>query len=160
MGLQVPTVLLKTHMWAVQVCTCTCTGMGFMGTGLGWTLPTHTVPMCHPNYIRCGSMYHSSLECLLFVLVSSSSEILFWTPLDFLSASTLPIKADHELYPWVWVPIPVGFYVSKSIPGLSRFSGTRYLYPWVFRNQVPDTHRFSGTARHSQAQSGTDLSVL
>src|SRR5882724_567075 len=57
-------------------------------------------------------------------------------------------KADHELYPRVWVPIPTGFYVSKSIPGLSGFSGTRYLYPRVFRNQVPDTCGFSGTVRN------------
>ena len=24
-------------------------GTGFMGTGLGWTSPTHTVPVCHPT---------------------------------------------------------------------------------------------------------------
>ena len=33
---------------------------------------------------------HISLEWLLFVLISSSSEIFFWTPLNFPSASILP----------------------------------------------------------------------
>src|SRR5882762_2933497 len=69
-----------------------------------------------------------------------------------------PHKADHELYSWVWVLYPQVFYVSKSIPGLSGFSGTRYLYPWVFRNKVPDTCGFSGTARHSQAQTSVHSS--
>ena len=64
-----------------------------------------------------------------------------------------PSKADHKLYSWVWVICPWVFYVSKSIPGLSGFSGTRYPIPAGF-------HAQSGTARHSQAQSETDLSVF
>jgi len=52
-------------------------------------------------------------------------------------------------------PIPVGFYVSKSIPGLSRFSGTRYLYPRYSgtRYLIPAGFQAQpGTARHSQEQ--------
>jgi len=35
-------------LW-VWFSTCTRTGMGFVGMGPGWTLPTHARPMCHPN---------------------------------------------------------------------------------------------------------------
>jgi len=41
-------------------------------------------------YIRLRLHVMIPLEWLLFVLISSLSEILFWTPLNFLSASTLP----------------------------------------------------------------------
>jgi len=34
----------------VRVCTCTHTGMGFTGTGPGWTLPTRAIPVCHPKF--------------------------------------------------------------------------------------------------------------
>jgi len=67
-------------------------------------------------------------------------------------------KADHELYPRVWVPIPaVSMFQNPYLdsPGFQEpgtythgYSGTRYLIPRVFRNQVPDTAGF-------QAQPGT-----
>ena len=40
MGLQVPAVLLETHGFMVQVWVKPATGMGFAGTGAGWT--SHT----------------------------------------------------------------------------------------------------------------------
>ena len=29
-------------------------GVGFVGTGAGWTLPTHAVPVCHPSCMHHG----------------------------------------------------------------------------------------------------------
>ena len=46
----VPAVLSKTHRFAVQVQVKHAVGMGFAGTGVGWTSLTHAVPMCHPSY--------------------------------------------------------------------------------------------------------------
>ena len=43
-------VLPKTRRFTVQVRVKHATGMGFAGTGAGWTSPTHAVPMCHPRY--------------------------------------------------------------------------------------------------------------
>ena len=58
------------------------------------------------------------------------------------ATSIVGSKADHELYPWV-----------------SMFQNP-YLDSPGFQEPGTYTHGFSGTARHSQAQSGTDLSVL
>jgi len=35
--------------FAVWVQVKHTTGTGFVGTGVGWTSPTHAVPMCHPT---------------------------------------------------------------------------------------------------------------
>src|SRR5882724_7914736 len=44
-----PQCFVDTTVLWVWFSTRTRTGMGFVGTGLGWTLPTHARPMCHPN---------------------------------------------------------------------------------------------------------------
>ena len=49
MGLQVPTVLPKTHGFMVWVQVKHATGMGFAGMGAGLTLLTRAVPVCHPT---------------------------------------------------------------------------------------------------------------
>ena len=49
MGLQVPMVLPKTRRFTVRVQVKHAAGMGFVGTGVGWTLPTCAIPVCHPN---------------------------------------------------------------------------------------------------------------
>ena len=49
MGLWVPAVLQKPAYVVVQIWVKPVTGMGFMGTGAGWTLSTHTIPVCHPK---------------------------------------------------------------------------------------------------------------
>jgi len=40
----------KTHRFMVQVQVKPAVGVGFMGTGVGWTTPTHTVPVYHPTH--------------------------------------------------------------------------------------------------------------
>ena len=49
MGLWVPMVLLETHRFTVQVQVKPTRHTGFAGTGVGWTLPTCTIPVCHPD---------------------------------------------------------------------------------------------------------------
>ena len=45
MGLQVPVVLQKPAYVTVWVQVKPAEGTGFTGTGVGWTLPTHTIPI-------------------------------------------------------------------------------------------------------------------
>ena len=42
-------MLPKTRRFAVWVQVKHTAGMGFAGTGVGWTSPTHAIPVCHPN---------------------------------------------------------------------------------------------------------------
>ena len=39
----------ETRVFAVWVQVKPTVGVGFTGTGAGWTMPTHTIPMCHPT---------------------------------------------------------------------------------------------------------------
>ena len=48
MGLQVTHGVTETHGSTVQVWVNPAAGMVFMGTGVGWTLPTCAIPVCHP----------------------------------------------------------------------------------------------------------------
>ena len=43
-------VLLKPAYVVVRVQVKPAAGMGFVGTGAGWTSPTRTVPVCHPTH--------------------------------------------------------------------------------------------------------------
>ena len=43
-------VLPKTCGFMVQVRVKHTAGTGFVGTGVGWTSPTHAVPVCHPSH--------------------------------------------------------------------------------------------------------------
>jgi len=40
----------KTCGFVVQVQVKPAMGAGFAGMGVGWTMLTHTIPMCHPSY--------------------------------------------------------------------------------------------------------------
>src|SRR5882762_10648574 len=42
----------QTHRFVVQVRVKHAVGMGFVGTGVGWTSPTHAIPMCHPTPVE------------------------------------------------------------------------------------------------------------
>src|SRR5882762_10037847 len=50
---------METHGSAVWVQVNPAAGMVFAGTGVGWTSPTHAIPMCHPSgvgrFVICGS---------------------------------------------------------------------------------------------------------
>src|SRR5882762_6858246 len=47
-----PTVLRKPTYVKCGFWTHICTGVGFTGTGAGWTLPTCAIPMCHPSTVQ------------------------------------------------------------------------------------------------------------
>ena len=49
MGLQAPVVLPKIHRFTAWVQVKHAMGMGFVGTGAGWTSPTCAIPVCHPT---------------------------------------------------------------------------------------------------------------
>ena len=43
-------MLPKTRGFVVRVQVKHATGTGFAGMGVGWTLPTRAVPVCHPSH--------------------------------------------------------------------------------------------------------------
>ena len=50
MGLWVTHGVTETHRSAVWVQVNPTVSTVFMGTGVGWTLPTCAIPVCHPNH--------------------------------------------------------------------------------------------------------------
>ena len=61
-----PGVSPNPHMFQVRVSTCTRMGVGFVGTGVGWTAWTCARPVCHPSY-----EVDSSFSFLYFYLTLS-----------------------------------------------------------------------------------------